>query len=59
VLYDYQTESLWYHLEGTNGLTCISGHYKDRFLPELSSTLSRWSSWYGQKPHTKFLASGN
>ena len=35
VLFDYETESLWYHLEGTDGLTSISGVYADRFLPEL------------------------
>ena len=55
VLYDYETESLWYHLEGTDGLTCISGTYKDQVLPELQSTLLRWRRWKVQNPDTKFL----
>ena len=38
VLWDYETESLWYHLEGDSGLTCISGFYADRKLPEFQST---------------------
>ena len=39
VLYDRQTESLWYHLEGTDGLTCINGFYQDRTLGRISVSL--------------------
>ena len=42
VLFDYETESMWYHLEGTDGLTGISGVYSDRKLPEFESTATRW-----------------
>ncbi len=55
VLYDKETESLWYHLSGEDGLTCIGGRYKDGKLKELSSVTTRWSTWQAQKPHTKFL----
>ncbi|NIR52179.1 DUF3179 domain-containing protein [candidate division KSB1 bacterium] len=55
VLYDYETESLWYHLEGENGLTCIAGEFADKKLPEFQSTLTRWRTWKVMEPDTKFL----
>jgi len=55
VLYDYETESMWYHLQGDDGLTCISGVYADRRLPELKSTVSRWSKWKADFPDSEFL----
>ena len=55
VLFDYETESLWYHLEGTDGLTCISGKFKDRVLPEFQSTFTRWNRWVAEHPDSKFL----
>jgi len=55
VLYDYETESIWYHLSGTDGLTCISGKFQDRLLPEFESTRTRWSNWKALNPDTKYL----
>ena len=55
VIYDYQTESLWYHLSGTDGLTCISGVYADSTLTELNSTQTRWNNWIINNPTSKFL----
>ena len=55
VLYDYETESLWYHLEGTDGLTCISGEFADLKLEEFQSTKTRWNTWKSMHPDTKFL----
>ena len=55
VLYDYETESLWYHMPGSNGLTCISGTYADRYLFEHKSTMQRWSAWFIDNPQTKYL----
>ncbi len=55
VLYDHQTESIWYHLEGTDGLTCISGHFADRKLEEFPSTVARWNLWRQMHPDSKFL----
>ena len=55
VLYDYETESIWYHLAVTDGLTCISGTYADRKLDEPNSTLTRWFDWHNNNPESKFL----
>jgi len=55
VLYDHETESIWYHLEGEDGLTCISGTFADRKLEEFQSTVTRWRTWKQIEPETKFL----
>jgi hypothetical protein len=55
VLYDYETESLWYPLEGTEGLTCISGFYADKKLKELTSSKIRWNEWVKDHPKSSFL----
>ena len=55
VLFDYETESLWYHLAGTEGLTCVSGFYADRVLKEFQSEQARWSFWVRRHPETKYL----
>ena len=54
VLFDYETESLWYHMPGTDGLTCINGEYADRKLPEFPSTKTRWNQWKAENPTTKY-----
>ena len=55
VLFDYETESMWYHRKGESRLTCISGTYADRHLNEFESTQLRWSEWVSQYPDTKIL----
>ncbi len=55
VLYDYETESLWYHLPGDEGLTCISGFYVGKKLKEFAATQTRWSDWVNLHPNSKFL----
>jgi hypothetical protein len=55
VLYDFETETMWYHLPGTNGLTGISGTLEDHFLPELTSYFLRWNVWVADRPESKFL----
>ena len=55
VLYDYQTESLWYHMLGEDSLTCINGAYADRKLPELPSSFLRWRTWRQMHPQSKFF----
>ena len=55
VLYDRQTESMWYHLEGRDGLTCISGFYQDRILEEFPSVFGRWNAWVAENPDSKYL----
>ncbi len=55
VLYDYETESLWYHMPGADGLTCISGTYADRYLFEYKSAMLRWHAWFLENADTKYL----
>ena len=55
VLYDYETESMWYHLQGDTGLTGISGIYKDRRLEELPSVHVRWDEWFADHPNSGYL----
>ena len=55
VLYDFETESMWYHLQGSDGLTCISGTYADRKLPQFESTLAPWNRWKADFPASKIL----
>jgi len=55
VLYDYETESLWYHLPGTDGLTCVNGEYADKKLIEFNSVQTRWNNWVVDNPNSQFL----
>ena len=55
VLYDYETESMWYHLEGDNGITGITGVYADQRLSEFESTFTRWNRWKQDHPDSKIL----
>ena len=55
VLYDKETETLWYPVAGTRGLTGISGPHKDRVLPELPSHKTRWRVWYRDNPGSLFM----
>ena len=55
VLFDYDTESLWYHLQGEDGLTCIGGFYAGRKLEEFLSSVGRWDRWKRDNPDTDFL----
>ena len=55
VLFDYETESMWYHLRGDDALTGINGAYVDRRLPELASIFTRWDSWKAKFPDSKLL----
>jgi hypothetical protein len=55
VLYDYETESLWYHMPGEDGLICIRGFYAGQKLEEFMSTQTRWRDWFAENPNTKFL----
>lgn len=55
VLYDYETESIWYHLANQDGLTCVAGQFADRELEEFESTRTRWDQWKNVHPDSKFL----
>lgn len=54
VLYDYETESMWYHFEGEDGLRCISGKYADRKLVEFTSFFIQWNEWRFNYPESKY-----
>ncbi len=55
VLYDKETESLWYPFPDTGGLTAISGPHKDLFLPLLESTPTTWDKWHAEHPESKYM----
>ena len=55
VLYDKETETMWYHLPGTTGLTGINGFYADRRLEEFPSTHTRWNEWVAAHPNSGYL----
>jgi hypothetical protein len=55
VLYDYETGSLWYPLEGTEGLTCINGFYADIKLKEIASSRILGNEWIEDHPGSQFL----
>ena len=58
VLYDHQTESLWFPFVDDNDvirLIGIGGHYTGVTLPEISSEVAIWSNWLTDHPDTKFM----
>jgi hypothetical protein len=55
VLYDFETKSLWYPLQDTDGLTCIGGELAGNKLGELISTQTRWNIWTKSNEETYFL----
>lgn len=55
VLFDYETESLWYPLRRGNGPTCVNGEFADLTLTGIDSEVTYWSSWKKKRPETKFL----
>lgn len=58
ILYDYETESMWYELPGTNALTCIAGFYVGRQLASLASEYVSWETWFNKHPNTLVLPRG-
>ena len=55
VLFDLETESFWFHMEGSSDLTCIAGHYAGRALRGIESIKSPWPIWQLEHPDTKIL----
>ena len=53
VLYDKETETLWYPDEG--GLVGIQGPYYGRKLEEVPSEDVSWKEWVKKHPETKIL----
>lgn len=55
VLFDRETESLWYPLNRETGLTGISGLYSGRKLARLPSTRTSWKEWHAEHPNSEYL----
>jgi len=59
VLYDYETESMWYPMTDENDFTtplvCVSGVYADKMLSEILSQKANWSAWKSTHPGTKYM----
>lgn len=55
VLYDRETESLWYRLDGDDRLTCINGEFLDNALEAVPVTRTSWTAWFNAHPHTRVL----
>jgi hypothetical protein len=55
VLFDYETESLWYRLAGETRLTCISGPLFQSTLPALPSAVGPWTQWRAAHPASGFM----
>jgi len=53
VLFDYETESLWYRLGDGAGLTCINGDLLNTFLDPIASVQTRWNDWRMMHPMTQ------
>jgi Protein of unknown function (DUF3179) len=55
VIFDYETESLWYRLAGERRLTCIAGRLFQATLAERPSVVQAWEQWRGAHPATGFM----
>ena len=55
VIFDYETESLWYRLGGESRLTCISGPLFQATLPARPSAVGSWAQWRAAHPATGFM----
>ena len=57
MLFDHETESFWFHMEGSNDLTCVAGHYAGRKLLGVSAHYGPWNVWVTEHPDSKILKS--
>ena len=55
VLYDYETESMWFLLDGDTHLTSKTGRYADRELEPIVGTVTSWTEWATLHPETKYV----
>jgi hypothetical protein len=55
VLYDYETESLWFPLTGVPGFTCVSGTYADQTLEAFTVSSTTWNQWLEAHPGSKYM----
>ncbi len=59
VLYDYETESMWFCMDirGENNCvyTCISGVFADQRLDMYPSVKTSWDQWKANHPESKYV----
>jgi hypothetical protein len=55
VLFDYETESLWFCYGGDCRLTCVSGPHADRRMNTMMNVRRPWNKWREVHPDTKIL----
>ena len=55
VLYDYETESMWFPIESRPQLTCVSGTYADRALEKFEFEVTSWQAWRARHPDSKYM----
>jgi hypothetical protein len=57
VLYDYETESLWFCLgDDSCELTCVGGEFADRKLEKLTWVITTWQEWKSVHPDSRYMA---
>jgi len=59
ILYDYETESMWFPVVCGAGFTCITGVFEDLTLPLFPSELTGWTEWKNEHPDSKYLPDQN
>ena len=55
VLYDSETWTMWFPVEGEQGLTGIAGRWADRTLPYRYYENTTWDVWAASHPDSKYL----
>lgn len=55
ILYDYETESMWFPLDNTTGLTAVAGPHADHKLEAISSKKTTWNLWKAANPESKYM----
>jgi hypothetical protein len=55
VIYDLESGSLWYRLEGETHLTCIAGDHFTRQLAQRPYTVQSWEQWRAAHPTSLFM----
>ncbi|HET6349873.1 MAG TPA: DUF3179 domain-containing (seleno)protein [Candidatus Krumholzibacteria bacterium] len=55
VLFDHESDSMWYRLGSDGALTCIAGAHFGSVLPAVSSSVTLWNTWHAGHPASTFM----
>ncbi len=55
VLYDQESESLWYPYPEEKLLRCISGQFVGSTLKEITAVRTNWQDWFQSHPKSEVL----